>query len=476
VINQINYGSASKDKFKIRSIQSNLYQKRNRGFLLMKQLSLPSGSPLLAKHFTYGVATASFQIEGGAAERLPCIWDTFCSKEGKIADNSNGDVACEHYTRWKDDINLIESLGVDAYRLSISWPRVMTKTGHLSPKGVKFYTDILDELKRRNIKAFVTLYHWDLPQHIEDEGGWLNRNTAYEFAHYTDLITKAFGERVHSYATLNEPFCSSYLGYEIGVHAPGIVGREFGRKAAHHLLLGHGLAMQVLAKNSPNTLNGIVLNFTPCYSVTQSEEDLKATAFADDYINQWYMQPVMQGKYPDIIQQLPKAHRPDILDGDMEIIAQPLDYLGINFYTRMHYQASETDFYHELPHKAPMTDIGWEIYPKALTELLVSLNEKYTLPPIYITENGAAMADEFKDGEVRDNDRIEYYHEHLNALHNATEQGVKVDGYFAWSLMDNFEWAEGYLKRFGIVHVDYNTQKRTVKASGKAYSNLITSR
>ena len=442
----------------------------------MKQLSLPSGSPLLAKNFTYGVATASFQIEGGAADRLPCIWDTFCSKEGKIVDNSNGDVACEHYTRWKDDINLIESLGVDAYRLSISWPRVMTKSGHLNPTGVKFYTDILDELNRRNIKAFVTLYHWDLPQHIEDEGGWLNRNTAYEFAHYTDLITKAFGERVHSYATLNEPFCSSYLGYEIGVHAPGIVGREFGRKAAHHLLLGHGLAMQVLAKNSPNTLNGIVLNFTPCYSVTQSEDDLKATAFADDYINQWYMQPVMQGKYPDIIKQLPKAHRPDILDGDMEIIAQPLDYLGVNFYTRMHYQASETDFYHELPHKAPMTDIGWEIYPKALTELLVSLNEKYTLPPIYITENGAAMADEFTDGEVRDNDRIEYYHEHLNALHNATEQGVKVDGYFAWSLMDNFEWAEGYLKRFGIVHVDYNTQKRTVKASGKAYSNLITSR
>jgi beta-glucosidase len=188
------------------------------------------------------------------------------------------------------------------------------------------------------------------------------------------------------------------------------------------------------------------------------------------------MQPVMQGQYPDIINQLPKAQRPDILPGDMDIIAQPLDYLGVNFYTRMHYQASETDFYHELPHKAPMTDIGWEIYPKALTELLVSLNEKYTLPPIYITENGAAMADEFKDGEVKDTDRIEYYQEHLNALHNATAQGVKVDGYFAWSLMDNFEWAEGYLKRFGIVHVDYNTQKRTVKASGKAYTKLITSR
>ncbi|MGO2012804.1 family 1 glycosylhydrolase, partial [Pseudoalteromonas sp.] len=267
----------------------------------MKKLSLPANSPLLSKDFTFGVATASFQIEGGANDRLPCIWDTFCSTPGKIADNSDGLVACDHYTRWPQDIELIDSLGVDAYRLSISWPRVMKQDGTLNPIGVKFYTDILDELKRRNIKAFVTLYHWDLPQYLEDEGGWLNRNTAYEYAKYADLISQAFGERVHSYATLNEPFCSAYLGYEIGVHAPGIVGREFGRKAAHHLLLGHGLAMQALAKNSPDTLNGIVLNFTPCYPVTQSEADLKATAFADDYINQWYMRPVMEGKYPDII-------------------------------------------------------------------------------------------------------------------------------------------------------------------------------
>ncbi|OUS67769.1 beta-glucosidase [Pseudoalteromonas sp. A601] len=442
----------------------------------MKQLSLPANSPLLSKEFTFGVATASFQIEGGADDRLPCIWDTFCATPGKIADNSDGLVACDHYNNWPNDIALIDSLGVDAYRLSISWPRVMTADGHLNPVGVKFYTDILDELKRRNIKAFVTLYHWDLPQYLEDDGGWLNRNTAYEYAKYADLISTAFGERVHSYATLNEPFCSSYLGYEIGVHAPGIVGREYGRKAAHHLLLGHGLAMQVLAKNCPNALNGIVLNFTPCYPVSQSDADLQATAFADDYINQWYMRPVMEGKYPDIINQLPPEQRPDIQPGDMEIIAQPLDYLGVNFYTRLHYQASDTDFYHELPHQGPLTDIGWEIYPQALTDLLVSLNEKYTLPPIYITENGAAMADTIQNGEVNDADRINYYQGHLNALHNATEQGVVVDGYFAWSLMDNFEWAEGYLKRFGIVYVDYQTQQRTVKASGLAYSKLITSR
>lgn len=442
----------------------------------MKQLSLPANSPLLSKNFTFGVATASFQIEGGANDRLPCIWDTFCATPNKIADNSDGLVACDHYNRWPQDIELIDSLGVDAYRLSISWPRVMQQDGTLNPIGVKFYTDILDELKRRNIKAFVTLYHWDLPQYLEDEGGWLNRNTAYEYAKYADLISQAFGERVHSYATLNEPFCSAYLGYEIGVHAPGIVGREYGRKAAHHLLLGHGLAMQVLAKNSPDALNGIVLNFTPCYPVTQSEADLKATAFADDYINQWYMRPVMEGKYPDIIDQLPPEQRPDIHPGDMEIIAQPLDYLGVNFYTRLHYQASDDDFYDERPHQGPLTDIGWEIYPQALTDLLVSLNKKYTLPPVYITENGAAIADTINNGEVNDLDRISYYQQHLNAVHNATEQGVIVHGYFAWSLMDNFEWAEGYLKRFGIVYVDYQTQQRTVKASGHAYSNLITNR
>ncbi|MGO2371877.1 GH1 family beta-glucosidase [Pseudoalteromonas sp. KG3] len=442
----------------------------------MKQLSLPANSPLLSNEFTFGVATASFQIEGGADSRLPCIWDTFCATSGKIADNSNGLIACDHYNNWANDIELIASLGVDAYRLSVSWPRVIKADGSLNPVGVKFYTDILDELARRDIKAFVTLYHWDLPQHLEDKGGWLNRDTAFEYANYVDLISQAFAARVYSYATLNEPFCSSYLGYEIGVHAPGKVGREFGRKAAHHLLLGHGLAMQKLAKNSPNALNGIVLNFTPCYPVSQSEADLKATAFADDYINQWYMRPVMEGKYPDIIEQLPIEQRPDIHPGDMEIIAQPLDYLGVNFYTRLHYQASEHDFYDERPHQGPLTDIGWEIYPQALTELLVSLNEKYTLPPIYITENGAAMKDTIDNGEVNDVDRISYYQQHLTALHNATLQGVRVDGYFAWSLMDNFEWAEGYLKRFGIVYVDYHTQQRTVKASGHAYSNLITSR
>jgi len=442
----------------------------------MSTLSLPSGSKMLSDDFLYGVATASFQIEGGINNRLPCIWDTFCNTPGKVADSSTGEVACDHFSNWKQDIELIDSLGVDAYRLSISWPRVISKSGELNAEGIIFYLDILNELQRRKIKAFVTLYHWDLPQHIEDNGGWLNRETAYLFAHYADKISRAFSGKVHAYATLNEPFCSAFLGYEVGVHAPGIIGKEYGKKAAHHLLLAHGLAMAVLKKNSPNTLNGIVLNFTPCYPETEASADVIAAAFADDYFNQWYIKPLFDREYPAIMSQLPADNHPEVHEGDMEIIAHEMDFLGVNFYTRAIYRADEDEQFLQIDPPEPRTDIGWEIYPKAFTELLVSLNEKYMLPPVYITENGAAMADKLVDGVVNDNDRIDYYHNHLNAVNDAIEQGVQINGYFAWSLMDNFEWAEGYLKRFGIVYVDYETQERIVKSSGLAYKNLITNR
>jgi beta-glucosidase len=431
---------------------------------------------MLSKDFIYGVATASFQIEGGKDSRLPCIWDTFCNIPNKIVDGSNGDIACDHFNRWQDDVELIDSLGVDAYRLSISWPRVMDESGELNQAGVDYYLNILDSLKSNNIKAFVTLYHWDLPQYLEDQGGWLNRETAYKFKNYVALIIQAFGNRVYAYATLNEPFCSAFLGYEVGVHAPGIVGKEFGKKAAHHLLLAHGLAMQVLAKYSPNTLNGIVLNFTPCYPESDSLADKVAATFADDYFNQWYIKPVFDGEYPEILSQLPAAHQPDIQDDDMEIIAHEMDFIGVNFYTRAISRADAKEHFLQIDPPAPHTDIGWEIYPKAFTKLLISLNQKYTLPPVYITENGAAMADTILDGVVNDQDRVDYYQQHLNAVNDAMKQGVKISGYFAWSLMDNFEWAEGYLKRFGIVHVDYDKQIRTIKASGLAYKALIQNR
>lgn len=442
----------------------------------MSKLTLPPASKMLSPDFTYGVATASFQIEGAVEKRLPCIWDTFCATEGKIADGSNGDIACDHANLWQQDVELIESLGVSAYRLSISWPRVITQEGKLNNQGVKFYTDLFDALNAKNIKPFVTLYHWDLPQYLEDNGGWLNRDTAYAFEHYVDLITQAFGERVYSYATLNEPFCSSYLGYEVGIHAPGKVGKAYGRKAAHHLLLAHGLAMNVLKKNAPHAMNGIVLNFTPCYPASNSEDDIAAAEYADDYFNQWYIKPLFDGCYPEIINQMPVEQQPEIHTGDMEIISASLDFLGVNFYTRAIYQADADEIYQQLPPPPPLTDIGWEIYPQAFTDLLTSLNSLYKLPPIYIAENGCAMSDELKDGQVNDQNRIDYYQAHLNALNNAIEQGVNVQGYFAWSLMDNFEWAEGYLKRFGIVYVDYQSQQRTIKASGKAYQALITSR
>lgn len=444
--------------------------------LMNTKLTLPAQSKMLLPNFIYGVATASFQIEGGKDSRLPCIWDTFCDTPDKVVDGSNGEIACDHYNLWQDDIELIDSLGVDAYRLSISWPRVITESGELNPKGVTYYLNILDALKAKNIKAFVTLYHWDLPQHLEDQGGWLSRATAYKFRDYVDLISKAFGNRVHAYATLNEPFCSAFLGYEIGIHAPGIVGKEFGKKAAHHLLLAHGLAMAVLVKNSPETLNGIVLNFTPTYPESDSSEDIQAANFADDYFNQWYIKPLFDGEYPEILSLLPVENHPEIHEGDMQIISHPMDFLGVNFYTRAIYRADAEEYFLQVAPPEPRTDIGWEIYPKAFTNLLVSLNEKYTLPPIYITENGAAMADTIIDNRVDDQDRINYYQEHLNAVNEAIEQGVQVDGYFAWSLMDNFEWAEGYLKRFGIVYVDYDTQIRTVKASGLRYKALITNR
>jgi len=441
------------------------------------KISLPKNSILQSEAFTFGVATASFQIEGGVDSRQTCIWDTFCATPDKIRDASNGDVACNHLNLWQEDIALIASLGVDAYRFSIAWGRVLNQDGSINQQGVNFYIGILDELKRRNIKAFVTLYHWDLPQHIEDQGGWLNRDTAYLFKDYADKISQAFGDRVYSYATLNEPFCSSYLGYEAGIHAPGLMKKAYGRQSAHHLLLAHGLAMQVLQKNSPNSMNGIVLNFTPCYALTQSAADIQAAKQADDYFNQWYIKPIFDAVYPDLLTALAPEDRPEIHDGDLELISQPIDFLGVNFYTRAVYQAdAEQGFVQvDLP-GVPKTDIGWEIHPQAFTDLLVSLNQTYDLPPIFITENGAAMDDKCIDGRVNDFDRLSYYQHHLTAVDNAIVQGVNIQGYFAWSLMDNFEWAEGYLKRFGIVYVDYASQTRTIKASGQAYSDLIRSR
>ncbi|QSX31158.1 beta-glucosidase [Shewanella cyperi] len=436
---------------------------------------LPADSPMMSDNFLFGVATASFQIEGAADSRLPCIWDTFCATAGKIADGSDGSVACDHVRLWRDDVDLIDNLGVDAYRLSVSWGRVMHADGSVNRDGMAFYIDLLDELNHRGIKPFVTLYHWDLPQYLEDKGGWLNRDTAHAFAHYVRAVAQAFGDRVYAYSTLNEPFCSAFLGYETGIHAPGHQSRAMGRSAAHHLLLGHGLAMAELRQHAPKALAGIVLNFGPAYPQSDCEADARAAQLAHEYFNLWYLQPLMEGRYPDIMGALASDERPPIEDSDMAIISAPLDYLGINYYTRNVYRAGGDLGFEEVRIEGvPRTAMGWEIVPAALTDLLVSLNRAFTLPPIFITENGAAEDDKLVGGAVHDPMRLEYLQTHLLAVDAAIRDGVDIRGYFAWSLMDNFEWAEGYNKRFGLVYVDYQSQARVLKSSAQAYRGLMT--
>ncbi len=436
------------------------------------------GSPFADPSFTLGVATSSFQIEGGADGREPCIWDTFCEQPGKIADGSHGLEACDHINLWQDDIELIASLNVDAYRFSISWPRIIRADGSVNQEGLDFYIGILDALTQRNIKAYVTLYHWDLPQYLEDEGGWLNRKTAYAFAEYVDVVTKAFGDKVYSYATLNEPFCSAYLGYEVGVHAPGKVGKEYGKKAVHHLLLAHGLGMKVLRKNVPDIESGIVLNFTPFYPASDTDKDKAATKLAHDHFNDWYIRPIIEGEYPGLLETLPPEHCPLIEDGDMETISQPIDFLGVNYYTRAKVQddGSEDPKQLDPPADCEKTAMGWEVYPQGLTDLLLQLHNDYRLPPLLITENGLASDDHLIDGVINDEQRIRYLQTHMDAVSEAVKQGVNITGYFVWSLLDNFEWALGYEKRFGIVYVDYETQKRTLKNSALAFREMLAKR
>ncbi|QYK14542.1 beta-glucosidase [Shewanella rhizosphaerae] len=439
--------------------------------------TLPGDSAMMQQDFLFGVATASFQIEGDIAHRQPCIWDTFCAQPGKIADGSNGEVACDHVNLWREDVSLIASLGVDAYRLSISWGRVLHPNGSVNREGIAFYTGLIDALNLRNIKVFVTLYHWDLPQHLEDKGGWLNRETALAFADYTRVVVQAFGERVYAYSTLNEPFCSAYLGYEAGIHAPGHNSRKQGRAAAHHLLLAHGLAMAEIRQGAPRAKAGIVLNFSPAYANSPSEADVRAAQLAHEYHNLWYLMPLMQGRYPDILAALDGDEHPPVQDGDMAIIQASMDYLGINYYTRNVYQAGgELGFEDVRIANVPRTAMDWEICPGAFTELLKDLSREFALPPIYITENGAAEDDCLRDGEVHDPMRLDYLQSHLLAVHKAIDDGADVRGYFAWSLMDNFEWAEGYRKRFGLVYVDYDTQQRTLKSSAKAYQRMLAHR
>jgi len=424
--------------------------------------------------FTWGVATSAFQIEGGASAdgKGPSIWDTFSHRSGTVIDGSNGDIACDHYHRYPEDVAIMASLGVDAYRFSMAWSRVQPAgKGAWNEAGFAFYDRLLSELARHGISAHITLYHWDLPQGLQDDGGWLNRATAYRFADYAAEVARRFGDRVKTISTHNEPWCTANLGYGNAQFAPGVADLKQSIQVSHHLLLSHGLAMQAMRAVGCSAQLGIVLNQWTADPATDSAADIAMAEFEYARSVQWFMDPIFKGRYPALALQGHGENAPDVHPQDLQDIQQPIDFLGVNYYFRA-YCSAETPA--RLPEaKLGTTDMGWEIYPDGLTELLLKLKAEYELPPIYITENGMANPDQVVAGEVNDSARIDFVQRHLKALHDAMQQGVNVQGYFLWSLLDNFEWNSGYAKRFGIVHVDYASQQRTLKHSAHWYREYL---
>jgi beta-glucosidase len=419
--------------------------------------ALPSFPP----GFRWGVSTASYQIEGAVAEdgRGPSIWDTFAHTPGRVRDGDTGDIACDSYHRWPADVDLLADLGVDAYRFSVAWPRVQPGgSGPANPKGLDYYDRLVDALLRHGIAAVPTLFHWDLPQPLENAGGWLNRDTGYRFAEYAALVAERLGDRVTRWITLNEPIVHMAQGYAFGTHAPGRTLLFDALPVAHHQLLGHGLAVRALRAAGATEVM-ITNNCTPVLPASGAEQDVRAAAIYDAFHNGLFMDPVLTGAYPLSV-------APPARDGDLEIIATPLDAIGINYYNPTRIGApAEGD---ELPFTVlpiegvPTTAFGWPVVPSGLRDLLVGLRDRYgdALPPVFITENGCSTADVLDDTA-----RIEYLDGHLRALRQAITDGVDVRGYFAWSLLDNFEWAEGYSQRFGLVRVDFATQTRTPRES-----------
>ncbi|TDC66311.1 GH1 family beta-glucosidase [Streptomyces hainanensis] len=459
-----------------------------------------AGALSFPSDFLWGSATAAYQIEGAAREdgRTPSIWDTFARTPGKVLGGDTGDVACDHYHQWQSDIDLMAELGLGAYRFSVSWSRVQpTGRGPAVQRGLDFYRALADGLLERGITPSLTLYHWDLPQELEDAGGWPVRDTAERYAEYARIVGDALGDRVRLWATVNEPFCSSFLGYGSGVHAPGRTEPESVLKAAHHLNLGHGLATQALRSVLPRDAQiGVSLNPGVIRPRTDSPEDRDAARRIDALHTRIFSDPMLHGGYGEDLKQ-DTARVSDwsfVRDGDEAAIHQPLDYLGLNYYTptvvsapvagrpaaRNHahgvsdhspWVGSESVEFHLAP--GDRTDMGWVIDPTGLTDLLLRFSREAPGLPLYVTENGAAFDDKQDDsGAVHDPNRIAYLRGHLAAIHEAIGQGADVRGYYLWSLMDNFEWAYGYSKRFGVVHVDFETQRRTPKSSARWYADV----
>jgi beta-glucosidase len=459
----------------------------------------PTGRLLFPDGFIWGTATAAYQIEGAVAEdgRTPSIWDTFSHTPGKVVGGATGDVADDHYHRYADDVALMARLGIGAYRFSTAWPRIGGFDAPPRRAGLDFYSRLVDTLLDAGIKPVLTLYHWDLPQSLQDSGGWVARDTAERYAEYAAIVAGELGDRVTAWTTLNEPWCSAFLGYGGGVHAPGRTDGAEALAAAHHLLLGHGLAAQALRATLPaDATIAITLNPAVARPATGSAEDAAAAAKVDGLQNRLWLEPLFRAAYPDDVLAF-TAEVTDwsfVRDGDLATIATPVDLLGVNYYSPMriaHYDGtgprSRVDGHGDgagetwpgcadvqfLDVPGPKTAMGWPVDPAGLTELLVRLHREYGVP-ILVTENGAAFADVIDgDGRVRDDRRIGYIRDHLFAVHTALASGADVRGYFLWSLLDNFEWAYGYAKRFGLTYVDFATQARTVKDSGRFYADVV---
>lgn len=434
------------------------------------------------KDFMWGSATASYQIEGAHDEdgKGESIWDRFSHTPGKILNNDTGDVACNHYHKYKEDVTLMKEIGLTHYRYSISWPRIFPDgTGKPNQKGIDFYKRLTNELLENGISPSVTLFHWDLPQKLEDKGGWTNRETIKYFEDYSSFVFQSLGDVVPMWFTHNEPFVFAFLGHDLGSHAPGKTDTLQSLVVAHNLLLSHGKVVSLYRNMNLKGKIGIALNLSTKYPASETEDDLNAALLSDGLLNRWYLDPLFNGRYPkDVLEHYSRRNvRFSYSDADLEIIKQPIDFLAINYYAPEFVKYDkDTEFVGingEL-NKFEKTEMGWIIHPQGLYDLLKRLDRDYGKPNLIISENGAAFNDIVEsDGSIRDERRINYLHEHIMTCNKAIQDGVNLKGYFVWSFMDNFEWSFGYSKRFGIVHVDYDTLKRTIKQSGYWYKNVI---
>lgn len=427
------------------------------------------------RDFVWGVATSAFQIEGAVSAdgRSASIWDEFCRRPGVIADGSYGDIACDHYHRLESDLDLIARLGAPAYRFSVSWPRIHPQSEReVNEPGLAFYERLVDGLLARGIEPYLTLYHWDLPARLQSgAGGWADRDTARHFADYAATVARRLGDRVKSFTTHNEPWVTATLGHEWGIFAPGIRNRATASQVSHHCLLSHGLAAQAIRSVRSDVSVGIVLNLSPVYPATSAEADVVQARIDDGLLVRWYLDALLVGRYPDDVLEHLGPDAPIIQAPDARVIAQPLDFLGVNYYNPTRASAAQSWIAGRAG--VPLTDMGWEVSPGDLTRLLTRLDDDYRLPPLLVTENGAAYRDEVVGARVEDEDRRAYLETHIAAVADAIDGGVDVRGYFVWSLFDNFEWASGYSKRFGIVHVDYTTLERTPKRSAEWFARLL---